>query len=73
MCGDGWWCKADAVTGYFWTGERLTTLGMITAGGGGAILGLAAWEWRGVWGLAAVFAIFAVVVPLLAARSKPSQ
>jgi hypothetical protein len=61
------------LTRYFWTGERLTTDGMITSAGGGAILGITAWELWGVWGVAAVFAIFTVVVPLLAARSKPSQ
>jgi hypothetical protein len=63
----------DNLTRYFWTGERLTTVGMISSCGGGAILGITAWELWGVWGLAAGFAIFTVVVPLLAARSKPSQ
>lgn len=61
------------LTRYFWTGERLTTVGMIASAGGGAILGVTAWELWGVWGLAAVFAIFTVGVPLLAARSKASQ
>ena len=61
------------LTRYFWTGQRLTTLGVIAAGGGGAILGIVAVELWGVWGLAALFAIFAVAVPLLAARSRPSQ
>jgi hypothetical protein len=72
-----WWCKADVVTDnltrYFWTGERLTTLGVIAAGVPSLMLGLAVVELWGVWGLAALFALFAVVVPLLAARSSRSR
>lgn len=63
----------DNSTRYFWTGERLTTLGVIAAGVPSLILGLVVGELWGVWGLAALFAIFAVVVPLLAARSSRSQ
>jgi hypothetical protein len=61
------------LTRYFWTGERLTTLGVIAAGVPSLILGLVVVEVWGVWGLAALVAIFAVVVPLLAARSSRSQ
>lgn len=58
---------------YFWTGQRLTTPGVIACGGGGAILGIIAVELLGVWELAALFAVFAVFVPLVAARSRPTK
>ena len=64
---------ASGGSNWFWTGERLTTRGVIAMGVPSLILGFVVGGLWGVWGLVALFAIVAVVVPLLAARSGRSQ